>query len=99
MHAAQPPARVPRCCPASRSRRGCDGWRSSQADLAIELVAGDGARALERSAVHETRKALKRLRALVRLLREELGEQAFAARERCAARRAAAASRGRATPR
>ena len=27
--------------------------------------------------MHETRKALKRLRALVRLLREELGEQAF----------------------
>jgi hypothetical protein len=32
---------------------------------------------LDERAIHETRKALKRLRALVRLLREELGEQQF----------------------
>ena len=61
-----------------------------QLDLAIELLARDdaaiaGANALlegrgdaaRERAVHETRKALKRLRALVRLLREELGEQRF----------------------
>jgi CHAD domain-containing protein len=47
-----------------------------QADLVIELLhAQDGV--LETDAVHEMRKALKRLRALVRLLREELGEETF----------------------
>jgi CHAD domain-containing protein len=44
----------------------------AQADLAIELLGG-----LDADAVHETRKALKRLRALVRLLADELGEEAF----------------------
>ncbi len=58
-----------------------------QVDLAIELVAQDGASALDEDAVHETRKALKRLRALVRLLREELGESAFQ-RENAALREA-----------
>jgi CHAD domain-containing protein len=55
-----------------------------QLDLAIELLARDGdldgdldAKALDARAIHETRKALKRLRTLVRLLREELGEQLF----------------------
>jgi len=50
-----------------------------QLDLAIELLGdeGGGGRALDREAIHETRKALKRLRALVRLLREELGEPQF----------------------
>ena len=50
-----------------------------QLDLAIELLGdeGGGGRALDREAIHETRKALKRLRALVRLLREELGEQQY----------------------
>jgi CHAD domain-containing protein len=46
-----------------------------QLDLAIELLARDGD--LDARAIHETRKALKRLRALVRLLREELGERQF----------------------
>ena len=55
-----------------------------QLDLAIELLARDGdldgdldGQALDARAIHETRKALKRLRALVGLLREELGEQRF----------------------
>jgi CHAD domain len=51
-----------------------------QLDLAIELLAGDesgSANAPSARTIHETRKALKRLRALVRLLREELGEQEF----------------------
>jgi CHAD domain-containing protein len=50
-----------------------------QLDLAIELLAGEstGGWALDKEAVHDTRKALKRLRALVRLLREELGEQQY----------------------
>jgi CHAD domain-containing protein len=50
-----------------------------QLDLAIELLGDEGGsgRALDREAIHETRKALKRLRALVRLLREELGEPRY----------------------
>jgi CHAD domain-containing protein len=68
-----------------------------QLDLAIELLAGEGrsdGRAPDERAIHETRKALKRLRALLRLLRHELGEWRFA-REyeilRDAARRLASA--------
>jgi CHAD domain-containing protein len=60
-----------------------------QLDLAIELLTGErqGERhghghghgnAPEERAIHETRKALKRLRALLRLLREQLGERRFA---------------------
>ncbi len=50
-----------------------------QLDLAIELLGDEssGGWALDKEAIHETRKALKRLRALVRLLREELGERQF----------------------
>ena len=46
-----------------------------QLDLAIELLDREGT--LDARAIHDTRKALKRLRALVRLLREELGERQF----------------------
>jgi CHAD domain-containing protein len=58
----------------------------SQADLAIEQLAPGppGERA-----VHETRKALKRLRALLRLLEHELGADAYA-RENAALRDVAA---------
>ena len=60
-----------------------DGLRrmaAGQAKLAIELLAGpeDNGTAPDEKAVHETRKALKRLRALLRLLRHQLGEDAFA---------------------
>src|ERR1700685_3728678 len=58
-----------------------------QLDLAIELLGGEsaggrgggrrGGRAFDQKAVHDTRKALKRLRALVRLLRAELGERQY----------------------
>ncbi len=58
-------------------RDGVRRMALAQLDLAIELVRGE-AGAPEGEAVHETRKAIKRLRALTRLLREELGEQAFA---------------------
>jgi CHAD domain-containing protein len=57
-----------------------DGLRRmalGQLDLAIELLADDSAVPEER-AIHEIRKALKRLRALIRLLEDELGEQAYA---------------------
>ena len=46
--------------------------RSAQLDLAIELLRGESSVAPE-AAVHETRKALKRARALMRLLEGELG--------------------------
>jgi CHAD domain-containing protein len=57
-----------------------------QLDLAIGLLGGggDGTPPDER-AVHETRKALKRLRALARVLRAQLGEERFA-RENAALR-------------
>jgi CHAD domain-containing protein len=54
-----------------------------QLDLAIELLGGESTggrgdgRPLDKEAIHDTRKALKRLRALVRLLRAELGEQQY----------------------
>jgi CHAD domain-containing protein len=61
----------------------------AQADLAIELMGGNQgangthhASAPDENAVHETRKALKRLRALLRLVADELGEQAFARENR-----------------
>jgi CHAD domain-containing protein len=49
-----------------------------QLDLALELLEGEIDRDGAARAVHETRKALKRLRALVRLVRDELPEGAFA---------------------
>jgi CHAD domain-containing protein len=58
-----------------------------QLDLAIELLRGESSTPPE-EAVHETRKALKRLRALMRLLEGELGVKR-AARERAVLRDAA----------
>jgi hypothetical protein len=49
-----------------------------QLDMAIELLAGDGGDLDAVQAVHETRKALKRARALIGLLADELGEQTVA---------------------
>jgi hypothetical protein len=52
----------------------------AQAELALELLGGDtsGESAPpDERAVHETRKAIKRLRALLRVLRGELGERGF----------------------
>ncbi|HEV2982075.1 MAG TPA: CHAD domain-containing protein, partial [Solirubrobacteraceae bacterium] len=47
-----------------------------QLDLTIELLAGENGATPAAEAVHETRKALKRMRTLLRLLEDELGEQA-----------------------
>jgi CHAD domain-containing protein len=59
----------------------------AQLDVAIEsLEGGDGKLSAEKR-VHEARKALKRLRALLRLVRDELGERAYA-RESALVRRA-----------
>ncbi len=60
--------------------RLADGLRRialGQLDLAVELLEGDASPA-SAGTVHETRKALKRVRALLRLLRGELGERSFA---------------------
>ncbi len=48
-----------------------------QLDVAIEALQGGAAKTSPEQRVHEARKALKRLRTLVRLLRDELGEQAY----------------------
>jgi CHAD domain-containing protein len=48
-----------------------------QLDLAIEALEGGAAKASPEQRVHEARKGLKRLRALLRLLRDELGEQTY----------------------
>ncbi len=65
-----------------------DGLRRmalGQLDIALELLGGDDGIPPDERAVHETRKALKRLRALVALAREELGAE-VSARETIALR-------------
>jgi hypothetical protein len=71
--------------PAERLAHGLQRMALAQLDLAIELL-GDGAP--DARAVHETRKALKRLRTLFLLLEAELGKQELA-RERAVLRDAA----------
>jgi hypothetical protein len=63
--------------PDERLGDGIRRMALGQLDLAIELLANDGAVPAGK-AIHEIRKALKRLRALIRLLEDELGEQAYA---------------------
>jgi hypothetical protein len=58
-----------------------------QVDLMLELLAGEHG-ATDAQVVHETRKALKRLRALLRLVEQQLGEKEFA-RENAALRNTA----------
>jgi hypothetical protein len=48
-----------------------------QLDVAIEALEGRDAKLSPAQRVHEARKALKRLRALLRLVRDEIGEQAY----------------------
>jgi len=67
---------------------GCRRIALGQLDLAIELLGGESSTPPE-EAVHETRKALKRVRALMRLLEGELGVKR-ATRERVILRDAAA---------
>ncbi len=55
-----------------------------QVDMAIEMLEGAGSSDAGR-AVHETRKALKRLRALVRVLESELGRKTAAREDRALA--------------
>jgi CHAD domain len=49
-----------------------------QVDVALEALADGNGTAPSEKGVHEARKALKRLRALLRLLRRELGERSYA---------------------
>ena len=74
--------------PGERPAAGVRRMALGQLDLAIELLDADRGRPPSAAAVHDTRKALKRLRALVRTLRPELGEQAYA-RENAVLRRCA----------
>ena len=55
-----------------------------QVDMAIEMLEGAGS-ADAGKAIHETRKALKRLRALVRVLESELGRKSAAREDRALA--------------
>jgi CHAD domain-containing protein len=48
-----------------------------QLDIAIEMLEGTDGRLSPERRVHEARKALKRLRALLRLVRDELGEATY----------------------
>jgi CHAD domain-containing protein len=86
-------ARAERERRAIKSRRGRDGrfalldgerlgvglqrMALGQLELAIEALAGVDSKHSPERRVHETRKALKRLRALLRLVRDDLGEQTY----------------------
>lgn len=61
--------------PGERLSEGLTRMALGQLDLAIEMLADEGASVQPERAVHETRKSIKRLRALIGLLRDELGEQ------------------------
>jgi CHAD domain-containing protein len=60
-----------------RTGEGLRRMALGQLDVAIEALEGHGGGSAEQR-VHEARKALKRLRALLRLVRDELGEPAYA---------------------
>jgi CHAD domain-containing protein len=63
--------------PGERPAEGLRRIALGQVDLVLELLEGEIDRTAAPRTVHETRKALKRLRALVRLLRDELPEGEF----------------------
>ena len=73
--------------PGERVADGLRRMALEQLDQAIELLEDDGGAVSAAHAVHETRKSLKRLRALVRLLEDGTGKRAFA-EERATLRRA-----------
>ncbi len=76
--------------PGEPLAHGLQRMALGQTELALAMLDGtrNGGAAPDERAVHETRKALKRLRALLRLLRDELGERSFS-RESEALRQAA----------
>ncbi|HEY2397468.1 MAG TPA: CHAD domain-containing protein [Solirubrobacteraceae bacterium] len=80
--------------PADRPAEGLRRIALGQLDLTLELLDGEIERERAATAVHDTRKALKRLRALMRLLEKELPPRSFAVENACLrdmARRLAAA--------
>lgn len=90
------PERRPALLPGEPLAEGLRRIVLGQLDLAIELIEGyrEAAGGAEDRTVHEIRKAIKRLRALLRLLREELGSKRYtrenAALRDCARRLAGA---------
>jgi CHAD domain-containing protein len=76
----EPPDRTFGLLPGERPAAGLRRAALGQLDLAIELLAG-ATDVTPEEAVHETRKAIKRLRAMMRLLEGELGAKR-AGRER-----------------
>jgi len=71
----EPPRRDFALLPGERLAEGLRRMALAQTDLCIELLGGEADGPAQERAVHETRKALKRLRALLRLLTGELGEK------------------------
>src|SRR5438270_1950612 len=65
--------------PGERPAEGLRRVALGQLDLALELLEGEIDRDGAARAVHETRKTLKRLRALMRMLRDELPTGEFVA--------------------
>jgi CHAD domain-containing protein len=63
--------------PGERPAEGLRRIALGQVDLVLELLEGEIDRMAAARTVHETRKALKRLRALVRLIKDELPEGEF----------------------
>jgi CHAD domain len=64
--------------PGEQLAEGLKRMALEQLDFAIELLEGDGGAVDRATAVHETRKSLKRLRALMAMLEQELDETVFA---------------------
>ena len=65
-----------------RTLDGLQRMMLAQADLAVEALESASSGEHGEQAVHETRKAIKRMRTLLRLLREELGEAVYARENR-----------------
>jgi CHAD domain-containing protein len=61
--------------PGESAGEGLKRMALAQLDLAIEMLAADNGAVSASEAVHEARKALKRLRALLALLSDQLGEE------------------------
>ena len=77
---------------ASRSRRASPAWRAGRIDHAIDELGG-AVESNPEEAVHSARKDMKKLRALLRLVRGELGASVYR-RENACFREAAAALAG-----
>src|SRR5204862_1181576 len=61
--------------PGESAGEGLERMALAQLELAIEMLAADNGAVSASEAVHEARKALKRLRALLVLLSDQLGEE------------------------